>query len=91
MLGGIDSHGETQQQTERSRPSHCARPQGPGRQAVRGTRVAVDLLLEKLAQGVSHDAILDDFPFLEPDDVRAALWYAVHVLRDEIEYLEQSA
>ncbi|SRR6266545_3993121 len=62
-----------------------------GKPTVRGTRVAVDLLLEKLAQGVSPDAILDDFPFLEPDDVRAALWYAVHVLRDEIEYLEQSA
>lgn len=62
-----------------------------GKPTVRGTRVAVDLILEKLAQGASPEAIVQDFPFLEQDDVRAALRYAVHVLRDELDYIEKSA
>ena len=29
-----------------------------------------------LAEGVSHEQILKDFPYLEPDDIKAALAYA---------------
>jgi uncharacterized protein (DUF433 family) len=29
-----------------------------------------------LAEGVSHEEILRDFPYLEPDDIKAALTYA---------------
>ena len=35
-------------------------------------------ILGMLAEGVSHDEILRDFPYLEPDDIRAALAYAAH-------------
>jgi uncharacterized protein (DUF433 family) len=38
-------------------------------------RIRVTDVLGMLAQGVSHEEILRDFPYLEPDDIRAALTY----------------
>jgi uncharacterized protein (DUF433 family) len=39
-------------------------------------RIRVTDILGMLAAGVSHDQILRDFPYLEPDDIKAALAYA---------------
>jgi uncharacterized protein (DUF433 family) len=47
-----------------------------GRPCIRGLRVRVTDILAMLADGVSHDEILRDFPYLEPDDIKAALAYA---------------
>ena len=47
-----------------------------GRPCIRGLRVRVTDILGMLAEGVPHDEILRDFPYLEPDDIRAALAYA---------------
>ena len=47
-----------------------------GRPCIRGWRVRVTDILGMLAEGVPHDEILRDFPFLEPDDIKAALAYA---------------
>ena len=47
-----------------------------GKPIVRGMRVSVELVLSLLAQGESVDAIIDDYPDLEPDDIRACLAYA---------------
>jgi len=47
-----------------------------GRPCVRGLRVRVTDILGMLAEGVSHEEILKDFPYLEPDDIKAALAYA---------------
>ena len=47
-----------------------------GRPCIRGTRLRVADVLELLAAGASHGEILADYPFLEPDDIRAALLYA---------------
>jgi uncharacterized protein (DUF433 family) len=47
-----------------------------GRPCIRGLRIRVADVLGMLAEGVSHDDILRDFPYLEPDDIRAALAYA---------------
>ena len=47
-----------------------------GKPIIRGMRISVELVLSLLAQGESHEAILDDYPDLEPDDVRACLAYA---------------
>ena len=43
---------------------------------IRGLRIRVTDILGMLANGVSHDEILRDFPYLEPDDIKAALAYA---------------
>jgi uncharacterized protein (DUF433 family) len=47
-----------------------------GRPAVRGTRVRVTDVLALLAAGASEAEIIEDYPYLTPDDVRACLAYA---------------
>lgn len=46
-----------------------------GRPAVRDTRVRVADVLSLLAAGASETEILDDYPYLEPDDIKACLEY----------------
>ena len=47
-----------------------------GKPVVRGLRVPVELILALLAAGETTEGILDDYPELEADDVRACLAYA---------------
>jgi uncharacterized protein (DUF433 family) len=52
-------------------PNQCG-----GRPCIRGMRMRVKDVLELLAAGVSEAEILNDYPYLEPDDIRAALAFA---------------
>ena len=54
----------------------AATNKGHGRPCIRGMRIRVTDILGMLAEGVSHEEILSDFPYLEPDDILAALAYA---------------
>ena len=47
-----------------------------GRPCIRGMRIRVKDVLEMLAANVSQTEILQDFPYLEPKDIRACLEYA---------------
>jgi uncharacterized protein (DUF433 family) len=47
-----------------------------GKPSVRGTRISVGDVLGYLAGGMSEDELLQDFPQLERDDIRACLAYA---------------
>jgi uncharacterized protein (DUF433 family) len=47
-----------------------------GRPCLRGQRIRVKDILDLLATGVSHEDILKDFPYLEADDISAALEFA---------------
>ncbi len=47
-----------------------------GRPCIRGMRIRVVDILEMLAAGTQAEEILQDFPDLEPDDIRACLAYA---------------
>lgn len=47
-----------------------------GRPCIRGYRLRVADILELIASGASNDEILEDYPFLEPEDITAALTYA---------------
>ena len=51
-----------------------------GKPIIRGMRISVELILSLLAQGEAQEAILDDYPDLEPDDIRACLAYAHAVI-----------
>ena len=51
-----------------------------GKPIVRGMRISVELILSLLAQGETQETILDDYPGLEPEDIRACLAYAHAVL-----------
>ena len=54
-----------------------------GKPIVRGMRISVELILSLLAQGESHEAILEDYPDLRPEDILACLAYAHAVLANE--------
>ena len=47
-----------------------------GRPCIRGYRMRVSDVLDLLAAGASHEEILQDYPFLEPEDITAAITYA---------------
>ncbi len=51
-----------------------------GKPIIRGMRISVELILSLLAQGERVEDIIDDYPDLEPDDVRACLAYAHAVI-----------
>ena len=51
-----------------------------GKPIIRDMRISVELILSLLAQGVSHGAILDDYPDLESEDIRACNAYAHAVI-----------
>ncbi len=47
-----------------------------GRPCIRGLRVRVKDILDMLAGGATRDEILADYPYLENDDITAALEFA---------------
>lgn len=47
-----------------------------GRPTIRNTRYTVDLILDLLASGMSESEILEDYPALELQDIKACLSYA---------------
>lgn len=47
-----------------------------GRPCIRGTRIPVTVVVGMIADGMSVEAVIDEFPQLEVEDVRAALHYA---------------
>ncbi len=50
-----------------------------GKPTVRGLRMPVQTILELLASGMTFEEILDDYPYLERDDLLAALEYGAVV------------
>ena len=52
-------------------PEQCG-----GRPCIRGMRIRVKDVLEMLAAGVGETEILEDFPYLEAEDIRACLEFA---------------
>jgi uncharacterized protein (DUF433 family) len=47
-----------------------------GKPCIRGMRITVYDVLEYLASGMSQQEVLDDFPYLTEEDIRACLAYA---------------
>ncbi len=56
-------------------PQQCG-----GRPCIRGMRIRVIDVLELLAAGESHEQILAEYPYLEPEDIAASLLYAARRL-----------
>jgi uncharacterized protein (DUF433 family) len=47
-----------------------------GKPCVHGTRITVEIILRRFAEDYTLDQLLDDYPVLTPNDVKAALSYA---------------
>lgn len=54
-----------------------------GKPVIRGTRISVQFILELLASGAAEAEILQDYPHLAPEDIRACLEYAAKVTKNE--------
>ena len=54
-----------------------------GKPVIRGTRIPIELLLRKLAEGATIESLLDAYPRLVADDIRAALDYAADTIAHE--------
>ena len=57
-----------------------------GKPVVRGTRITVELILEKLAAGESIEQLLDEHPRLTREGVLAAIEFGAKALRADIVY-----
>ncbi len=54
-----------------------------GKPVIRGTRIPVELILRKLSEGATEQDLLDAYPNLTLEDIRAALAYAADLLANE--------
>jgi uncharacterized protein (DUF433 family) len=57
-----------------------------GKPVVKGTRLAVEFLIELMSHGWTDDQILANYPGITVDDLRACLAYAHDVLKGEKVY-----
>lgn len=57
-----------------------------GKPVIRGTRLAVEFILDLLAQGWTYEELLRNYPGLTMEDIRACLAYASERLRSEKVY-----
>lgn len=57
-----------------------------GKPIIRGTRIAVEFIIDLLAQGWSTDEILRNYPGLSLEDIQACLGYASTALKAEKVY-----
>lgn len=62
-----------------------------GKPVIKGTRLAVEFILDLLAQGWPPGEILRNYPGLETEDIQACLAYARDMLRSEKVYLREAA
>ena len=54
-----------------------------GKPVIRGTRIPVELVLRKLADGATEADLLDAYPGLTREDIQAAIGYAADTLANE--------
>jgi len=57
-----------------------------GKPTIVGTRITVELILEKLAAGETVDQILSEHPRLTAEAIRAAITFAAEALRADVIY-----
>lgn len=60
-------------------PAICA-----GKPCIRGTRIYIAIILDALAEGLTPEEIIDHYPSLTVDDVRAAVAYAADLARENV-------
>jgi len=62
-----------------------------GKPVIKGTRLTLEIILEKLAYGQTEEQIIKDYPFLTSEDIKAAILYAARSISLEEEYLTASS
>ena len=55
-----------------------------GKPCIRGTRIEVSIILDALSEGLSPEQIMDHYPSLTMEDIRAAMAYAAELARENV-------
>lgn len=55
-----------------------------GKPCIRGTRIYIAIILDALAEGLTPEGIIDHYPSLTVDDIRAAVAYAAELARENV-------
>jgi uncharacterized protein (DUF433 family) len=55
-----------------------------GKPVIRGTRIPLELILRKLSEGATESELLDAYPKLKAEDLRAVLAYAADTIAQEV-------
>lgn len=84
LADNLEARGIMNESTQLSKritlnPNQCG-----GHPCIRGMRIRVKDVLDMLAGGASQQEILQDYPYLEPDDIRACLEYAAMQLNHAV-------
>jgi len=53
-----------------------------GKPCIRGTRIWVSLILDFLANGMTIDQVLEEYPHLKREDILAAIAYGAEMARE---------
>lgn len=53
-----------------------------GKPCIRDMRVTVAMIVSQMAEGATVDTILEEFPYLEREDITQALRYAIYMASD---------
>jgi uncharacterized protein (DUF433 family) len=62
-----------------------------GKPVIQGTRITVELILRKLAEGATEATLIEEYPHLTPEDIRAAIAYgAASVAHEEVVLLSDA-
>lgn len=61
-----------------------------GKPVIKGTRITVELILRKMAQGATNQEITSMYPHITSENISAVLLYAADVLSNE-EYIDSAA
>lgn len=59
-----------------------------GKPIIKGTRISVEFILERLASGWSEQQILDNYPRLNSNDIKAVYSYTYECMKDGLLYLK---
>jgi uncharacterized protein (DUF433 family) len=57
-----------------------------GKPVVKGTRIPVELVLERLEEDTNTKLLFEDYPQLTSEDIKACLWYAKELVKGEEVY-----
>ncbi len=55
-----------------------------GKACIRGMRIPVSLIVNLVANGKSIEEITEDYPYIEPEDIRQALLYAAWLTDERV-------
>ena len=60
-----------------------------GRACIRGMCITVSLIMNLIANGMTQEEILEAYPYLEPEDIQAALNYAAWLADESVYTVER--